>query len=431
VAHQNSAQANRLQSQAITEIRLLNAIPGEIVDAEIWGRRQGVSFGQAVQIKQPSTYRVEPLETHYTCCSPWQIISYPGQQKFKLDWIKSEFQNQAGLTLSDLTLVSDGVLTGYRNKVEFSFFTETTSGQISLAFHNRGGGKGKQKLTECVLMNQLLNQQAKRILEWIVESKLDGFSLKSLILRSSNVQRKVVAILYVKDEAIDQKIGVKRLTSLLDDTLQGFRLVYSTPKSPASVTTRLIHEVGEMHLQEDINGIKLKYTADGFFQVNIPVFAKTMKTIKDFVQNLPNSSELSVLDLYAGVGTLGLGVAKIVKKVRGVELYPGSKALALQNAKLNHIQNFEFEEGAAEAELDLSGYEIVMVDPPRSGLNPRVTHRILQTVPKYMVYLSCHPASQARDFNLLQTKYKVIQAIAFDYYPHTPHVENLLILEKI
>jgi 23S rRNA (uracil1939-C5)-methyltransferase len=228
--------------------------------------------------------------------------------------------------------------------------------------------------------------------------------------------------LFIKDELdIDWN-------ELDDKGLQGFEIVYSDPRSPASVQTKILFSKGEMTVYESFDQLDLMYPFHGFFQVNPPVFNQSLNDMRGVVQEFDNAQDLTLVDLYSGVGTIGLGLADQVKKVIGVEEFPGSKAAAEKNAEKNEIQNFEGVEARSEDVLDwIEQADILVVDPPRIGLHDKVVEKILEMKPKHLIYLSCNPKTQAENMARLFETYDIVSSKSYNYYPRTPHVENLVV----
>ena len=208
--------------------------------------------------------------------------------------------------------------------------------------------------------------------------------------------------------------------------LTGFIVFHSTPKSPASFPTKKLWQVGESELHESILGRDITYSWDSFFQNNIPMFEEAMKQMEEAIPPHAN-----VLELYSGVGTIGLILAGRAKRVHGVEIVEGAVESAKRNAVMLKLENYVAECIPAE-KMDarlLDGREVLVLDPPRAGLHPKVIGMILEKKPETVVYLSCNPETQARDYPLLADTYNIEQITGFDFYPNTPHLESLAVLK--
>jgi 23S rRNA (uracil1939-C5)-methyltransferase len=224
----------------------------------------------------------------------------------------------------------------------------------------------------------------------------------------------VVASLFVKREDFPELA--------LPKGMQGLRVYFSNPKSPASVRTQLLQESGDPLLTDSILGQQFIYDADSFFQVNLPMYERALQSIKE------KSSEPQLVDMYAGVGSIGLSVA--TKSVQLIELDPATASMACLNADASSLDAVVIETSAEKALEYISAERPVIFDPPRAGLHHKVTARVLEALPPKITYLSCNLATQARDLALLQDQYSITYFEAFNFFPRTPHIEALAILQR-
>jgi 23S rRNA (uracil1939-C5)-methyltransferase len=409
-----------------SKIELLGVLPGEIVEIELNGRRRGIKQAKLIQIISPNPYRIFPKETAYTATAPLAIATREYENKLKTTWIKENFLEQ-GTTLPNFDYHDSKQEYGYRNKIEYSFFSDETE-QLFLAFHQRGMSKGKVVVEQTLLASTTMNHSVTKVLNFLRERKLRAYDLKSLIVRGTT-KNQIVICIYCKEKNLVPP--ATELHKLLDTYLVGLVWVYSDHKAPDSRISEVQLEVGNTTLAEQIGNLTLNYPWHGFFQVNPVAFTSTNNTLVSQVQSISNYSTLKVLDLYAGVGTLGLCIAPYVASVHGVELSDQSKIFALQNAQNNHIINYTFDQVASE-EIDhkmMCQYDLIIVDPPRPGLSQTVVDQLLLAKPKYIFYLSCNPATQARDLALLLEHYTLDHYSAYNYYPRTMHIEGLAVLK--
>lgn len=396
-----------------------NALPGEEVEVELTKNKKDFAEGVAKRIILKSPERQEPREAHYLSCSPWQILSLAEEIKWKVEMAKEIYEKFAGLKW-DLELINDEKSYGYRNKMEFSF-TLDSKGEVSLAFFDRGL-KSRQAITGCELADPLINQVAKNILAWIRENKIPIRSLKAMIVRS-NSQGQVIAALFIKDK-LEFSIYPE-----LNEQFVGFQLYYSTHKSPASVPTALLHSIGQNYLITELNGVKLKFGLLSFFQIHVPIFQKALADIQTFI----NKGD-QVVDFYSGVGAIGLSLSGVNQdlSLELVESNQEAMEYAEENIKINRFNNTKAYCQPAEKMLDLiANDKVIIFDPPRAGLHQDIIDRVLEVLPEWIIYLSCNPSTQARDIKLLSGKYKVKFLKLYNFFPRTPHVEALCVLEVI
>lgn len=405
----------------------IGALPGEEVKVVPFKRRRGVWRSNIVSILKPSLARIPAEEPWYSSSSPLQIATYDFEKEWKKGWIEEQFRKQdttpPRLSFNDLPK-----LYHYRNKVEFAFYSDETG--LHLAVHTRGTAKGKMIATGSKLAPEKVGQVARKILDFLQKHQWEARMLKGLLVRYSFTTDTCVAAIFTKEQG--DKHTTRQLQQLIGQDLVGLLWVYSDPRAPDNRITEIEHELGSTDLAETILDKDYTYPWDGFFQVNPPVFALTLNDIRNCITSLPQYSEMKVLDLYAGVGTIGIGIAYLVKSVQGVELHGKSQQYALANAAKNTLNNFAFLQLSTDnltKEL-LGDYDLVIVDPPRSGLMPKTLALLKQLTPRYLIYLSCNPATQASNLQQL-SDYQLVDYTAYNYYPRTMHVEGLAVLQRL
>jgi len=431
-------------------------LPGEEIEAETINKRKGIYEARAVNILKPSPHRIAPTENHFLSCSPWQIMDFEYENKIKKEITVETFKRIGGITVgadpcvcpnagehggSPLQIATDSIQFGYRNKMEFSFVTKD-DGKISLAFFGRGQKK-KNAIDGCELASPVINKTAKKILDWINENQLTERNLKSLIIRS-NKKGEAIAGLFIKDKLnLDCRGLIHQAHEANKNKFVGFALYYSTHKSPASVITETLYQEGQDFLVEEIAGTKLKYGINSFFQVNVPVFEQALEDVSESVgtglapvqKRQPQGLPLQIIDFYSGVGTIGLSIANSVGNSHGcsvqlVESNEEAVDFAKQNIELNKIRNVKAILAPAEKALDyIKEDSIIVFDPPRAGLHQKIVDRILEAQPKKIIYLSCNVATQARDIGLLKEAYNIKFIKLYNFFPRTPHIESLCVLE--
>jgi len=412
-----------------TSVCVLNALPGEEVKVESFKRKNKVLFARAIEILTPSPYRIPAREEHFLASSPWQIMQFDYENEVKAEMIVDFFAEEH-IVLEKPEIEHDKREFGYRNKVEFGFYSHNETNQLDFAYFKREGNKGKYPLTSCALMPDDVNNVALSILTMLRELGANAKQLKSLILRYSFSQKTVVAALFLKDDQLVLPENI--LGKIVTGSCVGFHVYYSDYRSPASIVTNTLFSSGSAELEEEILGLTFHYSLNGFFQVNPPLFEKAAQDIVDIINKKPYVEGKKVIDLYAGVGTIGLCCAAKRRSVRGVEIFPGSRNLALKNARLNDLlAYYSFTEASAEKSLEyITSEDILIVDPPRVGLHADVIKRILEVQPELVIYLSCNPKTQAENIALLADVYDITSNKGYNFYPHTPHCEHLVVLEK-
>ena len=385
-----------------------NALPGETVSVELVRSKKSYAEGIATEIIKPSKDRIGPKEQMYLATSPWQILSFDQENHWKKQ-ITSELFTHAGVKLPEFDLQTDGIQYSYRNKMEYSFWGDDDG--VHLALYNRGSHQ-KQIVDGSALAMPKLDKAANAVLNELNNRGVRAGDLKTIIVRC-NQAGNAVASLFVKPKSFPKLALLKELS--------GFRVYHSNPKSPASVRTELLYEIGNSNLQDELCSSTFTYDVDSFFQVNVPVFNLALARMKEFVD------EDNLVDMYSGVGSIGLSLAK--KSVDLVESDSATAAMAMINAEVSGLKA-SVSRAATEKTLDyITAKTPVIFDPPRAGLHSDVTDRILEVKPPKIIYLSCNPATHARDIAKLQASYKISHFEVFNFFPRTPNIETLAILE--
>ena len=400
-------------------------LPGELVKIRITKKKSHFVEGVVTEILEKSPERIMPRdENSYLSTSPWQIMPLSSEQMYKANLIEEAFRLH-GVTLpGKIDVFTDGVEFNYRNKVEFSWFGDKTDDgtreTLDLAFFKRGS-KGKVIVEGTSLAHPNINKLAIEIRDLLRAKPVTAHQLKTLLIRCDQ-QGNAVWQLYVKD----------RLTELISTEeagrlpAKGGEIIYSDPKSPASRVTERLDKFGDTTLTDTILGVTFNYACEGFFQVNIPVYEKALSDMRAWIDHKNN---LPTLDLYSGVGTIGLTIGG--DDITLVEINEHAVAEMQRNiAKLNRAKAKAILAPSEKSLEYITGEQIVIVDPPRAGLHTYVVRRLLETTPPRIVYLSCNPVTQARDVSLLQEKYHIIYHRGYNFFPRTPHVEYLVVLDK-
>jgi 23S rRNA (uracil1939-C5)-methyltransferase len=409
-----------------------NALPGETVGVRIIKKKRSYAEAIAEEIVEPSSERVEPREANYLATSPWQMMSFAAENKYKAEIVRDLFAHEKVELPESGVVIHDEREWHYRSKMEYSFWGDDEG--LHLALHQRGS-HGKQIVEGSALAMPAIDEGARAVLAELQKLNPRAGDLKTIIVRASQ-NGEVVAALYTK---------LEKFTKLsLPKAVKGLRIYHSNPKSPASVPTKLLYELGDCQLTDELLGKPFTYDVDSFFQVNLPVFEQALGRIRERCHGDP-------VDMYAGVGSIGLSVAK--RQVTLVELDPATAAMARLNAAASGIQTEVVEadtvdtiqsipsvypEGLEENEQANSPLRSsvivsdkpVIFDPPRAGLHAKVAQRCLEVLPPQIIYLSCNPATQARDLALLQEKYAVEFFEIYNFFPRTPHIETLAVLKR-
>ena len=462
-------------------------LPGEMVTVRVTKKKSHFVEAVVEEVISPSPDRIQPRDPDsYLSTSPWQIIPLEVEQTYKAQLINDAFTLHNVTLPETIEVYCNNVAYGYRNKVEFSWYSESVASRaisqkksgivsgpglfsddtrgidadsdreessgdtLDLAFF-RSGSKGKIVVNGTSLAHPAINNLARAIRDLLRHKRVAARQLKTLLVRCDQ-SGSCVWQLYVKDR-LPEIITADEAAKL---PAQGGEIIYSDPRSPASRITKRLARFGNTTLTDAILGIPFRYACEGFFQVNIPVYEQALRDMREWMSHNRSDNQqrvisqkksglalvgpglfsddiravkLSTIDLYAGVGTIGLTIGG--DNITLVE----SNADAVREMQRNITELGRTDARAvlapSEQALDyITGKEIVIVDPPRAGLHSDVIATLLQQLPPRILYLSCNPVTQARDIALLQQRYRIAWHRGYNFFPRTPHSEHLVVLDK-
>ena len=393
-------------------------LPTEEVEVQLFRKKSSFAEGYVVNVLKPAKDRVETLDPgSFISTSPWQLMQFESEQKHKAALIKEAFDLHNVALPGEINVYSDGNMYGYRNKMEFSWYWDKEAEQLDLAFYGRGT-HSKIPVEGSHLAIDNINKTALAMRDLLRAHKATGFSLKTLLIRA-NQKGDVAMQLYVKSESFNpiRPVDIEALG------VKGFELIYSNPKSPASVITKRLQEWGQLSLSDTINDVPFSYATESFFQINLPVYERALNDMREFVDPAKPT-----VDLYSGVGTIGLTIG--AGDLTLVEINEGAVREMKENIDRLKIRNAQAVHAPSEKALDfITSDATIIVDPPRAGLDKTIVDRLLEVTPARVIYLSCNPVTQARDVALLLEKYDITSHQGYNFFPRTPHIENLVVLD--
>ncbi|MCA9345960.1 class I SAM-dependent RNA methyltransferase [Candidatus Saccharibacteria bacterium] len=401
------------EAQDGRKIFLWGGLPGEIVNVRVTKKKRSYFEGIVTDVISRSTDRIEPVEPEvYLSSSPWQIMSLNAENNAKQAILEETFSREGVDIYKWGNFSFAGNEYGYRNKVELGFWGDDRG--VHYASYVRGT-HGKQIITRNALANESINSVLDDFLKslntFIYKNKYRAGDFKTVIIRS-NKKGEVVAALFTKLDA-DFSQFIKPAN------LKGLIICYSNPKSPASVRTKDLYINGDITLTDTLMGTNITYDVFSFFQVNLPIFEQVLGRIDYFSGGIPK------IDMYSGVGAIGIpiGMTDIL-----VESDENNVKMAKMNASNLPIKVVH---ATSESALEyIDDKHCVIVDPPRVGLHKDLANKLLEVLPPQIAYLSCNPSTQARDVALLQDRYKIRAIEGYNFFPRTPHIESLVVLEK-
>lgn len=390
-------------------------LPHETVRVQITKKKSSYAEGVVTEVITASPDRIVPKDPDsYLSTSPWQIMSLETENRYKAALIEEAFELHDIVLPEPIEVYSDGVQYGYRNKVEFSFWFDTGTNKLSLAFFRRGS-HGKLPVNGTSLASSAINKKALQIVEILNKLGTEGRELKTLLIRS-NREGDTAWQLYVKDESFDADAVLSKLPA--DENGE---IIYSNPKSPASVITKRLAG-NATPLSDTILGVPFRYATEGFFQINLPVYEQALKDMSQWV-----ISNKPAVDLYSGVGTIGLTIGG--DNTTLVEVNEHAVREMEQNITELRKSATSILAASEQALNYITADKMIIVDPPRAGLHEDVVARLLEEKPARIIYLSCNPVTQARDVARLASVYGIRAHRGYNFFPHTPHIEHLVVLD--
>lgn len=395
-------------------------LPGETVTIEVTKKKSHFVEGVVTAIHTASNERISPQDIDsYISTSPWQIMTFDAEKRYKAALIEEAFELHDIVLPDPIDVYTDGAEFAYRNKVEFSWWWETDTEQLDLAFFRRGT-HGKLPVDGTSLARPEINTAAQSLRSVLRSRAAEARDLKTVIVRASQ-NGKVVMQLYVKTEDFDPLTDAE----LRQLNIEGFELIFSNPKSPASVITKRLQAWGTTTLTDTVLAVPFTYRAESFFQINLPIYEQALTDMKAWIDVTKPA-----LDLYSGVGSIGLTIGG--DRVTLVESSEYAVNEMKQNIAALHRETTAIAVLApSEKALDyITSEKAVIVDPPRAGLHEDVIRALLEAAPERIVYLSCNPVTQARDIARLSEKYGIRAHRGYNFFPRTPHIEHLVVLDR-
>jgi 23S rRNA (uracil1939-C5)-methyltransferase len=433
------------------------AVPGDTVDVRLSKSKKDWAEGKAIHISQFATDRVTPFCTHFGVCGgcKWQMLPYEKQLEYKQQEVADQMQRIGKIELPDmLPIVGSAETRYYRNKLEFTFSSKKyyTQEEIdalpmhadgprglpsipALGFHVPGSFDKVIDIEECFLQASPTNEIRNAVREYALKEAISFYDirnhaglLRNLMVRLCTTGDLMVNVVFGEEEK-DTRVN---LMDFIKRTFPQISSLYYTINrkfndSLQDQTPILYH--GQPYAMEQLGELKFRVGPKSFFQTNTKQAEKLYQITKDFADL--KGSEV-VYDLYCGTGSIGIFLSNQAQKVIGVEVVDEAIADAKENAAINAIENASFFVGDAaaicnDAFFQLHGKpDVIITDPPRAGMHEDLVNQILQMEAPVVVYVSCNPATQARDLQLLSEKYKVTAIQPVDMFPHTHHIENVV-----
>ncbi len=416
-----------------------NALPGQTVSVMLQKVRKGKAEGRIVEVLQPAPAEIPSSCPHFAMCGgcTYQNLPYEEQLKLKEAQVK-ELLDEACITDYEWEgIKASPVQFAYRNKMEFSFGDEYKDGPLSLGMHKRGSFHDIVNVEQCQIVDEDFRMILKATLEFFKKEKVPYYHrmrhtgvLRHLLVRKAvRTGEILVDLVTTRESEVADKQWAEVLLSLpLEGEIAGILHTYND--SVADVVkdegTEILY--GQDYFYEELLGLKFKISPFSFFQTNSLGAEVLYETARSYIGD---TKDKVIFDLYSGTGTIAQILAPVAKKVVGVEIVEEAVEAAKVNTGLNGLTNCTFWAGDVLKVIDELGEvpDLIVLDPPRDGVNPKALEKITNFGVERMVYISCKPTSLARDLEMLQGRgYKVEKAVCVDMFPATSHVETVVML---
>lgn len=431
------------------------AVPGDIVTARVYQKKRGYFLARLETLEKPSADRVDPPCEHFGVCGgcKWQQLSYAAQLRYKEKEVAHNLTHIGKVSVQKtLPILPAPEAYFYRNKMEFSFSNQRwlTPHEIAspdqelerngLGFHKPGMWDKVVDVKKCHLQADPSNAIRNFIRSHALTNNLSFFNprqqegfLRTLMIRTAASGEILVLLQFFHEDTVARKT---LLAALLATFPQITALLYCINSKPNdSLYDQDIHGYTERQfIIEKMGALQFQIGPKSFYQTNSRQAENLYIQVKEFAQLQAHET---VYDLYTGTGTIAQFVADQCAKVVGIESVPEAIAAAKVNAENNGITNVAFEVGDMKDCFNRAFVQrhgkaaVVITDPPRSGMHPKVVQQLLELLPERIVYVSCNSATQARDLALLKDAYTVEKSQAIDMFPQTQHVENIVLLQRI
>jgi len=426
-------------------------VPGDVVDLQVIKKRKSYMEARVVKINKFSTVREKAFCSHYGVCGgcKWQILPYSEQIRYKHQQVVDALTRIAKVELPEITPILGSENTQYyRNKLEYTFSTHRwlsksemdieENDMNAVGFHIPGLFDKIVDIDHCYLQSEPSNKIRLALKDFTIKNGISFYSqrsneglMRNIVIRTSTTGEVMVIVVfgYNDAEAISKVLAF--LNQEFGDEITSLQYIINEKVNDSITDQEVICYSGNSFIYEEMEGLKFKIGPKSFYQTNSLQAYKLYSVVREFAQL--KGDEL-VYDLYTGTGTIACFLSKNCKNIIGVEYVEDAINDARENAEVNNLSNTRFYAGDMKDVLNQEFIEkngnpdVIITDPPRAGMHQSVVETIIGCKPEKIVYVSCNPATQARDLELLDSYYKVEKVQPVDMFPHTHHVENVVLL---
>jgi 23S rRNA (uracil1939-C5)-methyltransferase len=428
-------------------------VPGDVVDLQVVKKRKNYMEARAVKFHKYSEIRAEAFCKHFGVCGgcKWQILPYPLQLQYKQQEVIDALTRIGKVELPEIMPIKGSEKTQYyRNKLEYTFsphrwlskeeMDDEVKDMNAVGFHIPGLFDKIVDVEHCYLQDEPSNKIRLGVKKFALENECDFYSqrenhglIRNLVVRTSSTGEVMVIVIFgAKDNAKIESV-MSFIHENFGHEITSLQYIVNLKLNDSFADQDVVSYTGKPFIYEGMEDLKFKVGPKSFYQTNSSQAYELYAVVRNFADLTGNDL---VYDLYTGTGTIALFVARSCKKIIGVEYVEEAIKDAKENAELNGIDNAQFYAGDMKDVLTNEFVakngtpDVIITDPPRPGMHNSVIDTILNCKPNKIVYVSCNPATQARDLALLEVSYLVAKVQPVDMFPHTHHVENVVLLMK-
>ncbi|OFY91533.1 MAG: 23S rRNA (uracil-5-)-methyltransferase RumA [Bacteroidetes bacterium RIFOXYA12_FULL_40_10] len=429
-------------------------VPGDIVDVQVKNKRKDYMEGVVARMVKPSPSRIDPFCSHYGLCGgcKWQALPYSVQLQNKQQQVVDQLTRIGHLKLPDITpILGSERVTEYRNKLEYTFSAKrwlesaleadnlTDNDKAGLGFHIAGMFDKVLDIERCYLQPSPSNEIRLFIKEFTINNSYTYFDLRkqtglmrTLVVRTTTIGETMVIIVFAYEDK-DLRIKLLEAVKTQFPQITSLNWMINDKKNDSISDVECFLYSGSEFISEKMEELSFRIGPKSFYQTNSEQAYRLYCVVRDFAAL---TGDEIVYDLYTGTGTIALFLSKNASKVIGIEYVEEAIEDAKANSVNNNIKNCSFSAGDMKDMLCRSFFEIngnpdvIILDPPRAGIHPDVAKVISEAAPKKIVYVSCNPATQARDIALIGDNYEITKVQPVDMFPHTHHLENVVLMVK-
>ncbi len=420
-----------------------NVCTDDVITAKITHLTRSYANADLISVEEPSSYRVKPFCAMHNACGgcQWQFIEYEQQLKEKTQIVQETIQKISGLEIQVKPAIASPDNKIYRYKIQMPVQQTKSSKRFLIGYYKENSHE-LVNIKHCSIQPDYINKITEHIREKAAEYGITAYDershngeLRHIVFRASSSENNCIVVLVINAKKASEPL--KKLARELLDTFNevlGVCVNYNDKRTNTIMSTEMSTLAGQDFYMEKLENITYKISANSFFQVNPPAAVNIFKTVKEMIQS--RTEKPTILDAYCGVASFGIWLKDIASEVYCVEESKSSVKDAQANIELNHAQNFQVFQGDAKNIFeqfisDKKTFDVVILDPPRKGCSQKALDHAIKLSERYIIYVSCNPATLARDLKYLdENGFRTNYIQPVDMFCHTHHIESVVLIEK-